>query len=144
MNYYQVKPTQRLLVPKFYLFAALLWTGVVAYFCLANSASLPKMDRGIDKFGHFSFHFGIVLLWFLYFNFRKKEINLKTNLKNAFLMSFSYGILIEICQALFTKTRTAEFTDVMANVAGAIVAVLFTLIGLRISFLRHFLFSVQN
>jgi len=123
-------------VPKFYLFAALLWTGMVSYFCLANSASLPKMDKGIDKFGHFSFHFGIVLLWFLYFNVQKKESDLKTNLKNAFLISLFYGILIEICQALFTKTRTAELNDMMANAAGAIVAVLFTLIGFRISFLR--------
>ena len=94
------------------------------------------MDKGIDKFGHFSFHFGIVLLWFLYLNFQKKESDLKTNLKNAFLISLFYGILIEICQALFTKTRTAELNDMMANAAGAIVAVLFTLIGFRISFLR--------
>lgn len=35
------------------------------------------------------------------------------------LSAMGYGILMEICQELFTKTRTADVLDVLANSLGA-------------------------
>ena len=128
MNFYQVKPTQPLLAPKLYLFAALIWTAIVTYFCLIDAEQIPKITKGFDKLGHFSFHFGMVFLWFLFLNFQSKKSLLKKNLINAFLISLSFGILIEICQALFTTTRSADVIDVFANTVGGISAILIILI----------------
>lgn len=35
-----------------------------------------------------------------------------------------YGIIIEICQEQFTATRKADAYDVVANVAGSVIAIL--------------------
>jgi len=35
-----------------------------------------------------------------------------------------YGIAMEICQKLFTTTRTADVLDLLANTAGALVGLL--------------------
>ena len=42
----------------------------------------------------------------------------------TFFLSLSYGVLIEIAQQLFTKTRQADVLDVLANITGAILAVI--------------------
>ena len=125
MNYYQVKLTRNLLEHKRTIqFLTFFWTGLVAYLCLVSSQSLPSVDvTQFDKMGHFTFHFGITLVWFLFWKTTFRDEN-KYALLKAFLFSFFFGVAIEIIQGLFTSTRQADFMDVLANINGALVAIL--------------------
>lgn len=99
------------------------WTGLVAYLCLVSSHSLPSVNVfKFDKIGHFTFHFGITVIWFLFWKTTYKNENKFAVLK-AFLFSFFFGVLIEICQGLFTETRKSDMHDVFANTTGALIAV---------------------
>ncbi|MBC7642613.1 MAG: VanZ family protein [Flavobacterium sp.] len=115
-----------LLAPsKKYLIAAVVWTLVIAYLCLESSADLPKVKIfGIDKIVHCGFHFVFVILWFLFFWNNNSSKNFNKFLKESVLLSFSYGITIEIAQQIFTTTRQADVFDVLANTTGAILAYL--------------------
>lgn len=42
----------------------------------------------------------------------------------VFLVSVTYGILIEILQEVFTTTRKADIMDVLANAIGGLIAVI--------------------
>ena len=126
MNYYQVKLIKNLsALNKFFLWLAIIWTGIVTYFCMIDSDDIPVLPNNFDKLGHISFHFGITTLWFLYFNYRKSNNQIiRKALLKAFLFSFTYGIIIEICQGVLTDSRTADIFDVMANTIGASLAVI--------------------
>ena len=39
-------------------------------------------------------------------------------------MAVVYGVIIEICQGLFTADRSADIMDALANTAGSALAVL--------------------
>ena len=115
-----------LLVPSSkYLLGAIIWTITIAVLCLESSSDLPSVKViGIDKIVHVTFHFVFVNLWYLFFvnnNFTKNMNNLITK---TFFLSLTYGVLIEIAQQLFTKTRQADVLDVLANITGAILAVI--------------------
>jgi len=75
-----------------------------------------------DKTVHFFFYFVFVVLWVLSFS---RQYSDKRKLRlSVLLAAVFYGILIEICQGLFTKNRSADILDVLANSAGAATAVL--------------------
>ena len=126
MNYYQVKLTKNLLVHKGIIqLLTIFWTGLVTYLCLATPESLPSVTVfKFDKLGHLTFHFGITLLWFLFWKTTFKNEN-KYALLKAFLFSFFFGIIIEIFQGTLTISRSADFEDVIANTTGALIAVVF-------------------
>lgn len=125
MNYCQVKLTKNLLELKYIIqVLAFFWTALVAYLCLANSESLPSVEvLQFDKFGHFTFHFGITALWFLFWKTTFRNEN-KYALLKAFLFSFFFGIAIELVQHYFTTTRNGDVLDVVANTNGSLIAVL--------------------
>lgn len=124
-NYFQVRLIKNLLEHKRAIqILTVFWTVLVAYLCLASTESLPSVDLfRFDKFGHLTFHFGITVLWFLFWKTSFRNEN-KYALTKAFLFSFFFGILIEIGQKLFTETREADIEDVIANTTGALLAVL--------------------
>ena len=108
---------------------------MVFLMCLVSVGNLPSINinmkiEGIDKLVHFTFHFVFVMLWFLYL----KNKNIKPVLVKIFLASFCFGLLIEICQSLFTITRQADIMDVLANASGALTAI-------TILFLYHTFFK---
>lgn len=122
---YLVILTKNLLVPKqVYFFAALLWTGIIAFFCLVQLNNVPLGEvTNLDKFVHVFFHFVLMVLCFLFF---QKYTNAKNSIKCiiiSFLFSVFFGIGIEIAQELFTTTRHADVFDVLANISGAILGV---------------------
>lgn len=109
------------------LSAAILWTVAVIVLCLVSFNALPTVGvTRFDKFGHLVFHFGIVALW--YPAFRAHQMPFRTSLILALIFSFLLGVVLEICQSLFTLTRKGDILDVMANLSGALIAGL--LIGL--------------
>ena len=125
-TYFRVKLIKNLLEHKRAIQAVtVFWTVFVAYLCLASSDRLPSVNVfKFDKIGHFTFHFGITFLWFLFWKSTYKNEN-KFALLKAFLFSFFFGVAIEICQELFTDTRKSDIQDVYANTVGAFIAVLF-------------------
>ena len=121
--------TKNLLVPKFLLFIiALLWTGIVAYFCLVESSEIPTINiANLDKWIHTFFHFVFTLVWFLFLRKQLQYNNVIKPLFYSLLFSLIFGILIEFMQQLFTTTRSGDFFDFIANAIGAILA-LFTVV----------------
>jgi VanZ family protein len=110
---------------KIFLYSALLWSGVILFFCLENSKNIPLIDiQYIDKIIHAIFHFVFTTLWFLYFKKKLKSSNNFRLLSFSLMGSFFFGITIEIMQELFTTTRSADVFDVLANVSGSSIAVI--------------------
>ncbi|MFT3793512.1 VanZ family protein [Flavobacterium sp.] len=114
-------PTKNLLAHKhFWLTLAIVWTLVIAVLCLVSFKKLPTVKlTGADKYVHAVFHLVFTGLWFLYLRFQNGRA-----LAKAFFASVAYGILIEIMQGLFTQTRKADLKDVLANITGALLAVM--------------------
>ncbi|MET0945997.1 MAG: VanZ family protein [Flavobacterium sp.] len=112
---------------------AIICSGIISYFCLTDSSNIPAVNfPSIDKIVHFCFHFGFTISWILFF---KKELKgREANDYKAYLVSFIFsvffGITIEILQGVFTVTRAADVTDILANTIGATIAV-FTAIAFR-------------
>jgi VanZ family protein len=109
-----------------YFWSALFWTGLIIFVCLIKSSDIPQIDMPyLDKVLHACMHFVFTLLWFFYF---KKRIGNFTNFKLllvSLVLSVLFGIVIELMQKFFTVTRNADLFDVIANLFGASLAVVF-------------------
>jgi VanZ family protein len=119
-----------LLVLKNAIFSlAIGWTILIAVLCLVKFTDLPSFGvSSADKYVHFTFHFVFTILWGFYLWAKLNEITI-SKIGRVVILSFCYGILIEILQEIYTKTRHADIFDVLANGTGAIVALgLFVLI----------------
>lgn len=106
------------------LYLAILWTVVVTVLSLVSienntiGSSIPYKD----KIAHFVFYFVFMLTWGLYFlSFRW---NTSKVLWSVFLFAIVFGILMEVCQELFTTTRKAEVADAIANTIGSTIGLL--------------------
>ncbi|PZX93541.1 hypothetical protein DOS84_08935 [Flavobacterium aquariorum] len=128
-------------MPKYFLFlVALLWTGIVSYFCLVNSNEIPVINiQNLDKCIHTFFHLVFTFVWFLFFQKQFQSDNRIKPLMYSFIFSFVFGIAIEILQNLITTTRSADVLDVLANVVGAILAVFMVVICNRFNILNSIL-----
>lgn len=141
MNCFLVKRIKNLLVPKYLLFlAALLWTGIVAYFCLVQSSDLPVIDiPNLDKYIHVFFHFVLTFVWFLFLSKQLKFQKVFKPILFSVMLSFVFGIGIEILQELVTTTRHADVWDVAANLTGASLAVFTVLLCCKYNVLNTIL-----
>jgi VanZ family protein len=103
---------------KIFLLLAFIWVAIITYLSLASKINLGAEFNipNKDKMVHFVFYFLFVMLW-------SKAINNNSyNYKKAIqilIAAIVYGIFMEICQKLFTTTRTADVLDVVANSIGA-------------------------
>jgi len=102
-----------------FLFLAITWTVFVTVASLVSFNSVPKVKViGSDKVVHFLFYSVFVVLWSL----TKKQTYFKINYSLLIVfVAIVFGIIIEILQGVLTKTRQADFYDVLANSLGAIV-----------------------
>jgi VanZ family protein len=98
---------------------------IILYLSLKNGNDLnrimPLNIPHFDKIAHFCMYFGLMSAIIL--ESRKRE---KAN-SPIFLMAifpFSYGILMEILQAVLTTTRTASIFDVIFNALGIFFSIL--------------------
>ena len=83
-------------------------------------SSIPIPNK--DKYVHFTFYFVFVVVWFLF----SKPNKITRKIQWIVLLSaISYGILMEICQGIFTSNRAPDVLDVIANSLGAITGLLF-------------------
>ncbi|WP_353082961.1 VanZ family protein [Flavobacterium sp.] len=74
-----------------------------------------------DKYVHFAFYFVFVIVWFWFLIKTKFAKNAK-NL--ALITAILYGIIIEICQGVFTTLRNPDVYDVIANTLGALTGII--------------------
>jgi hypothetical protein len=107
-----------------YLFS-LLTAGIILFLSLTGSDSFDGVRLinipYFDKIAHFGMYFTFMSA--LFFETRNK----KRSLKSGFILSvipFIYGISMEICQELFTVSRTGSIFDVIFNSAGILVSIL--------------------
>lgn len=104
---------------------AIGWTILIAVLCLVKFNDLPSFGvSGADKYVHFTFHFVFTILWGFYSWAKLNDITI-SKIGRVVILSFCYGILIEIFQEIYTKTRHADIFDVLANGTGALVALVF-------------------
>lgn len=106
-----------------YLFLALFWTYEVTYLSLFPIEPVSESWFNfpyMDKLGHFGFYFGFVFLWDLYF----KKIKLKKTLEYSFALAILYGIFMEVLQYIMPYERMFDVVDILANITGAIFAVI--------------------
>jgi VanZ family protein len=134
-------PIKNLLVPKYLLFLlALFWTGVIAYFCLVQSSDIPTIDiPNLDKCIHSFFHFVFTFVWYLFFMKQLQIVKPIQLLLYSFLLSFVFGLAIELFQETFTTTRHADVLDVAANLTGSFLAVISILMSNKFNFLNSIL-----
>jgi VanZ family protein len=88
----------------------------------SNNLKAPRfLDiPNLDKIVHFGMYFTFMFV-LVYEN--RKKISKKTNVFLIGFIPFTYGILMECCQYLFTKTRTADMLDVLFNTLGILMAI---------------------
>lgn len=128
-------------MPKYLLLlVALLWTSIVSYFCLVQSSDLPVINiQNLDKCIHVFFHFVFTFVWFLFLYKQLKLDSIFKPLLTSFLLSFVFGIIIEMLQGLVTTTRSADVMDGVANVTGATLAVVLVIICSKYNILNMIL-----
>lgn len=108
---------------KIYLYSAIFWSGLILYLCLENAHNLKEITiPNFDKFIHIVFHFVFTILWFLYLKKKFKTSNNVHLLAVTLIVSFIFGIAIELMQQYFTTTRSADIFDILANLFGAFLA----------------------
>ncbi len=110
-----------------FLLAALVWTVFVTYLCLTDATNIPKVSwlhiQNKDKIVHFTFYFVFTFLWVnalkQYDKFTPKKARIY-----IFIVAFIFGIIIEICQGILGKGRSADVIDVLANTSGSALSIL--------------------
>ena len=108
--------------------AFIIWVLGITTLSLAqlNGDSLGiELFTGFDKLVHASFYFGFTFLLSLGFvEYKRVELNVK-QLVWIGILAASYVLFIEYLQQELTTSRQAEFYDILANLTGTLVAVLF-------------------
>lgn len=103
---------------------AIAWTVLIAFLCLVSFNDFPSIGvKSADKYVHVTFHFVFTLLWGLYSRQRNGKVKLRKIIAVVFI-SIAYGLLIEGLQETITATRHADLLDVLANLTGALLALL--------------------
>lgn len=129
------------MLKKICLGLALLWTGIILYLCLIRASDIPSVTVPyVDKCVHAVFHFVFSLWWFLVLTFYFKSLSLTKKIVLVFLMSLSFGIMIELFQTYFTVTRNGDVVDVLANTTGCLLGIL----AIKILDKKGFLSKIEN
>ena len=104
-----------------YLILAITWTIIVTVLSLSKISGLdtPINIPNKDKVVHFVFYFLFYILWFYCFISEKNRTQL---LWIVFVVSVSYGLLMEALQDVVGTNRTPDVYDVCANTLGALCA----------------------
>lgn len=105
---------------------ALLYSITITVLFLAPVSGLPKISfSAADKIVHVSIYFILVNLWLAVFYYKDGFELTRKSILYVFFISLIYGILIELFQDIFTELREADLYDVVANVTGSLLGILF-------------------
>lgn len=109
-----------------YFWAAVFWTAGIAVSCLISMKNFENKGLDLehkDKVIHGTFYFVFTVLWYLTVK-NCNTLNAKKSRLVVFISAVIFGVLIEISQQLFTKDRSADVQDALANSTGSALAVL--------------------
>ncbi|MBL7560135.1 VanZ family protein [Olleya sp. YSTF-M6] len=96
---------------------------LLLYVCLVNVNEVVEIPSYNDKLTHLIAYFLFTSVWFLFFyGFQKKTK--KQALTRSFIFAIVFGIIIEVLQKVLTEHRQADYKDLIANVIGALIAVI--------------------
>ena len=116
--------------------AGLFWTLFIIIACLVEGESVPKTSifsfEHKDKLAHFFFYFVFSILLFSYKVTGKNNLSFVKAGFITFLLASVVGGMVEIGQLLLTKTRSAEWYDMLANCSGSIVGIVVSASYLKI------------
>lgn len=120
-------PTQNIHYMKRKYIYILIWTALIIYASLNSGEYMPKIPLfpHIDKVVHFCMYFGQSFLFVPLFSKIKNKI---LKYSYAFIASSLFGFTMEFFQYYFTKTRSGDLFDAIANASGALLGCLFYLI----------------
>ncbi|MEM1120399.1 MAG: VanZ family protein [Bacteroidota bacterium] len=110
-----------------YFIPAIIWGTLILYLSAGPSVQMPPSwwdFIAIDKVGHLVFYGIFTCL--LVFGFHKKNQGIQKNtlLKSLIISSF-YGIGMEIMQYSLFPNRYFEVLDIIANISGSLLGLLF-------------------
>ena len=109
---------------QFYFFAAISWTILMLYVCLMKSSDVLSINIvGIDKIVHILLHLFFTFFWGITLVKNGRLSSFSKVVYVSFFLSFLFGLLIEFIQGYFTTSRSADVTDILANVFGALFAI---------------------
>ena len=102
---------------------ALIWAGIIAFMTLIPAKSVPRSILLIsDKVLHSIIFFGLtILLVFAFIHFREGLTIVRVYFLSV-ILSFSFGILIEIGQYLMKAGRNGDYLDILADLSGILLA----------------------
>lgn len=110
---------------KIAFFLALLWSLSILFLSLANlsGVNIIKLESS-DKLYHGMSYLILTFLWSAFLMFKTK--NLKISHKTILgLIIIVFGIIIEYLQMYITTYRSFDWWDVLANIFGVIIGLLF-------------------
>lgn len=106
----------------YFLYLSVALTIAITVGSLVSKPGIGSIDvQYFDKILHFSAYFVLTLSWFLAFKNKFKQLN---SFLIIALIVFIYGIIIEVCQMLFTANREADGYDMLANLGGISISLL--------------------
>lgn len=111
-----------------FFFPAIIWGLIILYLSSGSGIQLPPSVWDIiavDKLGHFAFY-GILTFLIALGCYKKQQnqISIKA-LVIACLISSIYGICLEFMQYALFPNRYFEFLDIIANISGSLIGILF-------------------
>ncbi len=108
------------------LLIAVLYSCLVTVLFLIPIGGFPKVGfTGTDKIVHILIHIILMISWLLYFYVKDGHRLQKRRVIIILAIIFLYGIIIELCQHLFTVSREADLLDLLANLTGAVLGIFF-------------------
>ena len=115
---------------------AISYTIGITLASLISLNEIPKIEvPGKDKSVHFLFYFFLTLFWNFALQKKYKNWALKYIVVSATII---YGIVIEVLQEVITQNRQADKYDVLANSAGALLALLVLFLLKKQNFKKKF------
>ncbi len=102
--------------------------------CLISSDSIPSMPDVVawDKIAHFGMFFVLsAVIMFDYYLMHKKSPSSLKWIFWGFIVPVFYGGLIELLQKYFFASRSAEWGDWIADIAGSLAATLLAIVLLK-------------
>lgn len=102
---------------------SVVYTIILIYYCLKASPISIKLPSQSDKLLHALAYFVFTGLWFLSLRVTY-NLNNRKNFICIFMLSFVFGILIEVLQEELTTYRQADVLDVVANIIGTVLAII--------------------
>ena len=120
---------------------------VVSYLSLSNSPALIiPLFRGWDKMVHFCMYGGMSgVIWIEFLcKHRKKKTKIKYAVIGVILTPVLFGGVLELCQQNFTRNRSGDWMDFLANTGGVITATFIAWFILRPHILKKSIYSKKE